>query len=304
MRIAVVGAGAVGGYFGGRLAAAGFDVAFLARRGRLDVLRRDGLRIHSPKGDLHLRSVHATDRPEEIGPVDLVLFTPKMYDVDAAAATLSPLIGPATVVVTLQNGVDAVELVARHVGREHVAGGAAYIVAVIDDDGRIVHTTADSLVFGALDGLRSARLVALEAAARKSGFGALASTTIEVDLWTKFVRLATWGGITSIARAPIGVIREDPALMSMMMDALSEAIAVGQARGIRFAPTLIEETLALVHGFPFESKSSMLHDLEHGRRLELPWLSGAVVRLGTQAGVATPIHGFITTALGPLVHGR
>ena len=303
MKIAVVGAGAVGGYFGGRLAAAGVDVTFLARGDQLEALRRDGLYIESPKGNVHVRPIQATNRPRDVGPVDVVLFAVKLYDVDTAASTLAPLIGPATVVITLQNGVDAVDMVARHVGREHVAGGAAYIVAVVDAPGKIRHTTADSLAFGEQDGSRSPRLVAFETAGRMAGFGATASESIELDLWTKFVRLSTWSGMTTVTRSPVGVIRGDPALMALMMAALEEAVAVGRARGVRFVPTLADETLALVNGFPYESKSSMLEDLERGRRLELPWLSGAVMRLGRESGVPTPIHHFITTVLAPFVAG-
>jgi 2-dehydropantoate 2-reductase len=304
MRIAVFGAGAVGGYFGGRLAAARHDVAFVARGAQLDALRRDGLRIDSPKGSLHLRALTATDRPQDVGTVDAVLFTVKMYDVDDAASRLGPLLGPATVVVTLQNGVDAVEMVSRHVGREHVAAGAAYIVASVDAPGRIRHTAADSLVFGELDGSRSARLAALEEAGRGAGFGASLSDAIERDLWIKFVRLATWSGMTAVARSPIGVIREDPELMAMMMAALDEAIAVGSARGIRFPAALVADTVELVHGFPFDSKSSMLQDLERERRLELPWLSGAVVRMGRLHGTPTPVHRFISAVLGPFCAGK
>jgi 2-dehydropantoate 2-reductase len=160
MKIAVFGAGAVGAYFGGRLAAAGEDVSFIARGAHLAALREHGLSIASPKGHLALTTVVATDDPATIGPVDVVLLTVKLYDVDQAAATLAPLIGPQTVVVTLQNGVDAMEMVGRHVGAGHVAGGAAYIVAVVESPGRIRHTVADALVFGEADGSRSDRLAA------------------------------------------------------------------------------------------------------------------------------------------------
>jgi len=148
MKIAIFGSGGVGGYFGGRLAAAGEDVTFLARGAHLTAMQEDGLHIDSPNGALHLPKVQATDRPQAIGPVDVVLFTVKLYDVETAAATLAPLIGPDTVVITMQNGVDAVDMVSRHVGAEHVAGGAAYIVAVIDKPGHVRHTTAQQLVFG------------------------------------------------------------------------------------------------------------------------------------------------------------
>ena len=303
MRIAIFGSGGVGGYFGGRLAASGEDVTFIARGAHLNALQQEGLRISSPLGDAHVAKVQATDRPQAIGPVDVVLFTVKLYDVDAAAATLGPLIGPDTVVITLQNGVDAVDMVGKHVGDQHVAGGVAYIVAVIDQPGHVRHTTAQQLVFGEPDGRRSDRLVALEAACVKAGFLAKASENIQTDLWVKFVRLATWSGMTSVTRSPMGVVRDTPATFDMMMAAIGEVIAVGTARGIAFPPDLMDGTIALIKGFPASSKSSMLEDLERGRRLELPWLSGAVVRLGQEADVPTPIHQFITTVLSPFVAG-
>lgn len=303
MKIAIFGSGGVGGYFGGRLAAAGEDVSFLARGAHLHALQQDGLRIASPMGDAHVAKVHATDRPEAIGPVDVVLFTVKLYDVDAAARTLSPLIGPDTVVITLQNGVDAVDMVAKHVGADHVAGGAAYIVAVIDEPGRIRHTTAQQLVFGERDGRRSDRLVKFEAAGMRAGFQAACSTDVEAALWTKFVRLATWSGMTAATRSPLGVLRDHPETYEMMLAAIEEVIAVAKAKHVNLPPDIMESTVALMQGFPPGSKSSQLEDLERGRRLELPWLSGAVVRLGREVGVPTPIHQFITAILTPFVNG-
>jgi 2-dehydropantoate 2-reductase len=304
VRIAIFGSGGVGGYFGGRLAAAGEDVSFLARGAHLDALQREGLRITSPLGDVHVPKVQAADRPQAIGPVDVVLFTVKLYDVDTAAATLAPLIGPDTVVITLQNGVDAMDMVSKHVGADHVAGGAAYIVAVIDKPGHIRHTTAQQLVFGERDGTKSARLVAFEEAGIRAGFQARASTDVQADLWVKFVRLATWSGITTVTRSPMGVVRDMPDAYAMMMAAIDEVIAVGKAKGITFPDDLMDGTIALIKNFPASSKSSMLEDLERGNRLELPWLSGAVVRIGKEVGVPTPIHQFITTVLTPFVRGR
>lgn len=303
MKIAIFGSGGVGGYFGGRLAAAGEDVTFLARGAHLKAMQEGGLHIDSPNGALHLPAVQATDRPQAVGPVDVVLFTVKLYDVAASAAALAPLIGPDTVVVTLQNGVEAMDMVAKHVGPEHVAGGAAYVVVVVDHPGHLRHTTADRLVFGERDGRISARLKAFEEAGTRAGFQAKASATVETDLWVKFVRLATWSGMTTVTRSPMGVVREDPALFAMMMNAIDEVIAVGRARGIAFPDDLIDGTLKLIKGFPASSKSSMLEDLERGRPLELPWLSGAVVRLGREGGVPTPIHEFITTVLTPFAKG-
>jgi 2-dehydropantoate 2-reductase len=278
-------------------------VTFLARGAHLTAMQTGGLHITSPQGDVHLPKVQATDRPQAIGPVDVVLFTVKLYDVDTAAATLAPLIGPDTVVITLQNGVDAMDMVAKHVGADHVAGGAAYIVVVIDKPGHLRHTTAQQLVFGERDGRRSDRLVAFEQAGIRAGFQAQASTDVESALWTKFVRLATWSGMTTATRSPMGIVRDTPETYEMMMAAIAEVIAVGKAKGVNFPPDLMEGTLNLIKNFPASSKSSMLEDIERGRRLELPWLSGAVVRIGKEVGVPTPIHQFITTILTPFVNG-
>jgi 2-dehydropantoate 2-reductase len=302
MRIAVFGTGAVGGYFGGRLLDAGADVAFIARGSHLAALQQRGLRITSPKGNLHL-PVRATDDPAAIGPVDVVLFTVKLYDVDSSASRLAPLIGPDTVVITLQNGVEAVEMVSRHTGPGHVAGGVAYIVAVVDEPGHITHTTADRLVFGEPDGRVSDRLVRFQEAGRRAGFVADLSAHIDVDLWIKFVRLGTWSGMTTATRSSMGVIRQQPVLLRMMEAALEEAIAVGGARGVTFPEGLIDGTMQMVRNFPPESKSSMLEDLERGRRLELPWLSGAIARMGEQSGVRTPTHAFINAILLPHQEG-
>ena len=304
MKIAIFGSGGVGGYFGGRLAAAGEDVTFLARGAHLTAMQKEGLHIASPLGDVHLPSVQATDRPQAIGPVDVVLFTVKLYDVDASAATMSPLIGPDTVVITLQNGVDAMDMVAKHAGADHVAGGAAYIVVVIDKPGHLRHTAAQQLVFGERDGRRSERLAAFEQAGIRAGFQAQASTDVQSLLWTKFVRLATWSGMTTATRSPMGVVRDTPETYGMMIAAIEEAIAVGTAKGVKFPPDLMETTVNQIKTFPAASKSSMLEDFERGRRLELPWLSGAVVRIGKEVGVPTPIHQFITTILTPFVNGR
>ena len=303
MRIAVFGTGAVGGYFGGRLLEAGEEVFFVARGAHLAALQQHGLRISSPKGDLH-RPVRATDDPAAIGPVDVVLFTVKLYDVESSAARLAPLIGPDTVVITLQNGVEAVEMVGRQVGAEHVAGGVAYIVAVVDAPGHVTHTTADRLLFGEPDGRSSERLLRFQEAGRRAGFVAELSPNINVDLWVKLVRLGTWSGMTAATRSSMGVIRQQPALLRMMQTALEEAMAVGRAKGVTFPDGLVDGTMQMVQNFPPESKSSMLEDLERGRRLELPWLSGAIARMGEQHGVPTPTHAFINAVLLPHQNGR
>jgi 2-dehydropantoate 2-reductase len=304
MRIAIVGAGGVGGYFGGRLAAAGADVTFLARGAHLEAMRTRGLRIDSPKGNVHLPHVNATDDPAAIGPVDVVFFTVKLYDSEAATGMLPPLVGPDTAVIPFQNGVDGVGIVTRAVGDAHAAGGTAYVSAVIAEPGVIRHTAMDHLIFGELDGRRSARLEQLLDACKPAGFHSTFSERINVDIWTKFVRLSVFSGMTTVTRCPIGVIVADPGLLEMLKTAVGEATAVAQASGVPVPDDGAEQIEKAYKALPPQAKASMLEDLERGRRLELPWLSGAVVRIGRDVGVDTPVHRFITAVLTPHVNGH
>lgn len=304
MRIAIVGAGGVGGYFGGRLAAAGADVTFLARGAHLEAMRTRGLRIDSPKGNVHLPHVNATDDPAAIGPVDVVFFTVKLYDSEAATSMLPPLVGPDTAVIPFQNGVDGVGIVTRAVGEAHAAGGTAYVSAVIAEPGVIRHTAMDQLIFGELDGRRSARLEGLLDACKPAGFHSTFSERINVDIWTKFVRLSVFSGMTTVTRCPIGAIVGDPDLLEMLKAAVREATAVAQASGVPVPDDGAEQVEKTYRALPPQAKASMLEDLERGRRLELPWLSGAVVRIGRDVGVDTPVHRFITTVLTPHVNGH
>ena len=220
MKIVMFGAGGVGGYFGGRLAQAGCDVSFVARGAHLEAIQRDGLRILSPKGDAHITSVRASADPAALGVADVVFLTVKMYDVNTAAAALGPLLGAGTMVVTLQNGVEATDMLAAHVGRAHTAGGVAYVAAVIDAPGVIRHTALDALIVGELDGAMSPRLVALRDAASTAGFAFTASPHIQVDQWSKFARLSVFSGMTCVTRSPIGVLRADPRLFQMVEHAV------------------------------------------------------------------------------------
>jgi 2-dehydropantoate 2-reductase len=303
MRIAIVGSGGVGGYFGGRLAATGVDVTFLARGAHLEAMLARGLRIDSPKGNLHLARAKAESDPLAVGPVDVVFFAVKLYDTDGALALLPPLLGPGTIVIGFQNGVETVATLTRAAGAAHTAGGVSYVSAVIAEPGVIKHTAMDHLIFGMPDGVRSPQLEALLEACRPAGFQATLSKDITVDIWTKFVRLSVFSGMTAVTRAPIGVIVNDPDLLEMLRAAVRETMAVAHAKGIAVPHTIDDDVTAAYKALPPQAKASMLEDLERGRRIELPWLSGAVVRLGREAGVATPIHGFITTVLKPYVNG-
>jgi 2-dehydropantoate 2-reductase len=298
MRIAVMGSGGVGGYVGGRLAAAGQDVTFVARGAHLAAIRERGLALRSALGDALIRPAQASDDPAAIGPVDVVIFAVKLYDTEAAAAATAPLVGPGTGVVTFQNGVDSTELLAREFGPEHVVGGVAHIAAVIEQPGVIRHTgTMASFVFGEPDGEESERVGALAAALQTAGVDHRISTNIQRDIWDKMAFLATFAGLTALMRLPIGPIREDAETRAMLREGLTEACAVARAKGIALPDDYVERTLARCDGLPHEMKSSMLQDLERGRRLELAWLSGAIVRLGRELGVPTPTHAFITSAL-------
>jgi len=304
MRIAIVGSGGVGGYFGGRLAATGTDVTFLARGAHLEAMRAHGLRIDSPKGNVHLANVKAESDPAAVGPVDVVFFAVKLYDTESALSLLPPLVGPRTVVVGFQNGVETVGTLTRAVGASHTAGGVSYVSAVIAEPGVIRHTAMDHLIFGMPDGSPSPQLESLLEACRPAGFQVTLSRDITVDVWTKFVRISVFSAMTAVTRSPIGVIVNDPELLEMLKAAARETLAVAHARGVQVSGTIDEDVAVAYKALPPQAKASMLEDLERGRRIELPWLSGAVVRLGREVGVPTPIHAFISTVLKPYVDGR
>jgi 2-dehydropantoate 2-reductase len=304
MRIAILGSGGVGGYFGGRLAAAGADVSFIARGAHLAAMQANGLRIESPAGDLHLPQVNATDDPATIGPVDIVFFTVKLYDTEAAIQQLPPLIGPHTLVIPFQNGVESVGVLSRAVGKSHVAGGTAYVAAVIAEPGVIRHTAMNRLIFGPLGGPAPPILEELRDAGKRAGFDAVLSEKILVDIWAKFARLTVFSGMTSVTRCPIGPIREDPDLRALMETAWRESVMVARAKQIPLPSTVFHDIQAATEALPAHSRSSMLEDLERGRPLELPWLSGAVVRIAGEVGIDVPTHHLIVALLRPHVNGK
>jgi 2-dehydropantoate 2-reductase len=291
MRIAIIGAGGVGGYFGARLALAGEDVHFVARGAHLAALRERGLAVRRDEGDLVARPVAATDDAASIGAVDVVLVAVKLWDTEAAARAARPLTGPGTAVVSLQNGVRRDETLRAALGAQHVLGGVSYISAFIESPGVIRQVgTMQRIVIGEYDGTRSPRALALHAALEKAGIDAVLSDSIARAIWEKFIFLATLAGVTSATRMPIGPIRSNPATRALFRDALAEVVAVARAEGVAIGDDFVDGRMAFADGLPASMTASMAGDLEHGRRLELEWLSGDIVARGTRLGVPTPVH--------------
>ena len=304
MRIAVVGAGGVGGGFGAALAKAGADVTFIARGEHLAAMKSKGLRIEGGRGETQLVPTQATDDPASVGPVDYVLFCVKLWDVESAGQHIKPLVGPNTAVIPLQNGIDAPERLVPILGAKAVMGGVAQISASIVEPGVIRQVgTFMRLLFGELDGSPSRRGEALFAMCKKAGFDATLSDQIVTELWLKFILLATNASVVAVARQPIGKLRDDPDMKPQFIAAYNEVIAVGRARGVTLPADALDRMIAFNAGAPATMKPSMALDLERGNRIELPWLGGKVVELGRQLGVPTPTHAFMYAALKPYVMG-
>jgi 2-dehydropantoate 2-reductase len=305
MKIAVMGAGGVGGYFGARLAQGGADVAFIARGEHLRAIEREGLKIESAVGQVLLKPAQATDDAASVGPVDFVLFTVKLWSTREAAREVKPLLGADTAVISFQNGVDAIGILNEELGCPHVMGGVAHLAAVIERPGVIRHNgELARLTFGELDGGRSPRAEALLAACLAGRIDAHLSDDIRRAIWEKFVFLVGLSGMTSLTRLPIGPIREDPVTRAMLLETMREAAAVGRAEGAHLPEDIAEKQLAFDDQLPRDMISSMLGDLNRGKRLELEWLSGAVARLGEQHGLATPTNRFIYGGLKLHAQGR
>ncbi len=300
-----MGAGAVGGYFGARLAAAGHDVVFVARGANLSAIRENGLRLDSVHGDLHLADAKATDDPASAGPVDVVLFAVKLWDTEAAGEAIRPMVGPGTRVVSLQNGVDSLERLAPILGEAAIVQGSAYIAAVLSAPGVIRHTSPFArIVCGRPDGADDPALAAFVVAAGAAGIDVTLSPAIEREIWQKFVFLVGLSGATASMRMPLGPIREDPETRAFFRALMQEVVDVGRARGVPIPADFAEDRLAFADGTPHGFKASMLHDLERGNRLEVDWLAGKVVDLGRALGVPTPANAAVHAILKLHRQGR
>lgn len=292
MKIAVMGSGGVGGFYGARLAHAGYDISFIARGAHLEAMRANGITIeNATEGNLHVPRVKVTDNPETIGTVDLVLIAVKMWGTEAAAAAVKPIVGPKTAVLSLQNGVIKDDILKRIFGDEAVMGGVAYVgthisrPGVIDQKGPL-----QRVVLGEYDGRRTERLEFLHQAFLNSGVKSEISDDIRRTLWEKYSFLVGLSGATTAIRKPIGPIRENPQTRRFLYELMRETVAVGRAHGVNLPEDYAEQRLAFGDTVAYDMSSSMHHDLEHGNPLEVEWLSGGVVKLGEQVNVPTPMN--------------
>ncbi|HZR68136.1 MAG TPA: 2-dehydropantoate 2-reductase [Burkholderiales bacterium] len=304
MKIAAIGTGGVGGYFGARLQQAGEEVFFLARGRHLAAIREKGLRLESPLGSATLK-VKVYERPEEIGPVDVVLFAVKLWDTRAAAESIRPLLADGGVVIPFQNGVESIEMLRGILGTRPVMGGSAYIASRISAPGVVEHIgQMQRLQFGALLAEQRPLAERLLAACKKAGINAELSEDVVRNIWEKFAFLVAVSSATAVARAPLGVVRADPDLRRLFEQAMRETWTLARARGIPLADDFIETRMKHMDSLPAEMKASMAHDLEAGGKLEAPWLCGAVARMAREVGLEAPVNATVFAALKPYLDGK
>jgi 2-dehydropantoate 2-reductase len=298
MRIAVMGSGGLGGYFGARLAKGGqADVHFIARGRHLEAMRAEGLRVEGPE-PLHIADAKVTDDPRQVGMVDLVMFCVKLWDTEAALAQIGPLVGPDTAVVSFQNGVLKDDYLRAAFDPAQVMGGVGYVATTIDRPGVIRQTgPMQRLLFGEFDGSRSTRAEKFLAACLAGGIKAELSTSITREIWEKYVFLVGMSGTTTTMRTTIGPIREHPQTRAFLLDLMREVVAVGRAAGVDLPENYAEIRLELADKVAYDMTTSMHHDLERGNRLEVRWLAGGVVELGRVHGVPTPLNRAIADIL-------
>ncbi len=304
MKIAVFGTGGVGGYFGGRLAQAGNDVTFIARGAHLEAIRRQGLKVESIAGDFEVNPAAASDDPAAIGPVDLVLVGVKAPQVPGAAEAIKPLVGPGTLVVPLQNGVEAAGQLARTLGPAHVLGGLCKLMATIAGPGRIRHLgMPPRIVFGEMDNTASNRVKGLKAIFDGcQGLEAQIAEDIHAAIWGKFIFIAGFGGVGAVTRVAAGIMRTLPETRSLIEAVMDEIRRLAQARGVALPEDVVERSMAAVDALPPEGTASMQRDIMAGRPSELGSQNGAVVRLAREAGVPVPANDFIYRALTAQEH--
>ncbi|HEX3097030.1 MAG TPA: 2-dehydropantoate 2-reductase [Usitatibacter sp.] len=292
MKIAMMGSGGVGGFFGGRLAKAGYDVTFVARGAHLEAMRANGLTLENePQGDIRIPQVKATGDPASIGPVDLVILSVKLWDTDAAARAIAPIVGPETAVLSLQNGVIKDDILRKRFGPERVMGGVCYVATHISRPGVIHQTgTMQRVIVGEHDGRASERASALHEAFAASGVKAELSADVRRAIWEKYVFLVGLSASTTSMRQPLGPIRSNPRTRAFLHDLMREVVAVGRAHGVALPEDFADDRLEFADTLPVDMTSSMHHDLDRGHPLEVDWLSGGVVELGEAVGIPAPAN--------------
>ena len=301
LRIAIYGAGGLGGFYGARLACAGNDVAFIARGAHLAAMRERGLHVSSPLGDMHLPEPVATDNPADIGPVDLVLVAVKTWQIPEAGAAMGPLIGERTLVLPFLNGVEASDELAAAVGAERVLGGLSKVFSKIEAPGVIHHFTPNVFVaFGELDGAGSERVRALVDMFSAAGVDAEVSPAIRVELWKKLLLVSSWAGLGALARSPMGVMREQPETRALIGRSMDEGLAVARATGHAVDAAYKNEMWAFYRTMPADATASMQRDIMDGRPSELDAWNGAICRFGARAEIETPVHSFTYHTLLPM----
>jgi 2-dehydropantoate 2-reductase len=301
MRIAIYGTGGVGGYYGARLAAAGHDVRFIARGNHLNAIRANGLRVESVAGDVHIHPANVTDTPSEIGEVEFVILAVKTWQVTEAAEAMRPLIGANTVVLPLQNGVEAPAQVAAVLGQSHVLGGETRIFSFIPEPGVIRHVGGPgSITFGELDYQVTERTTRIKEVLEQAAIPATITPNIDSALWAKLLFVASVGGVGAVSRAPLGITRTQPETRAMISAAMQEIYEVATAKGIPLPDNSIETALAFLENQPAQGTSSMQRDIAGGKPSELDAWSGVVDRVGREVGIPTPVHTFIYHSLLPL----
>ena len=300
-----MGSGGLGGYFGALLARGGADVSFIARGVHLEAMRRNGLRIDGGRDPFHLHQVRVTDDPAAIGPVDLVMVCVKLWDTEAALSQLRPLVGPETTLVSFQNGVLKDSYIRAVYDEAQMIGGVAYVASTVSEPGVVTRTgPLQRLIVGEFNGERSDRVEAFRSAALAGGIDAEVSDDIQRAIWEKFVFLVGLSATTATMRVPIGPIRENPQSRALLLDLMREVVAVGRAHGVPLPEDYAERRLEFADGLSAEMTSSMHHDLERGNRLEVRWLSGGVVELGSSVDVSTSLNRAVAAILSVHANGR
>lgn len=301
MKILIMGTGGVGGYYGGLLAQQGNEVTFIARGAHLYALRHEGLKVQSVHGDFHIFPASATDEPINVGAVDLILFCVKTYNTDDAAQAIRPAVGAKTVVMSLQNGVDAAERLGKVLGAEHVVGGATWLSSAVESPGVIKQISQfRRIVFGELGGGRSERVESIFRVLNQTGITVELSENVQKVLWTKFVFISAVSSIGSLTRLPMGDYRSVPQSRGLITSIMQEVEALARAQGILLDPDVVQKSLEFMDGAAPHIKPSMQLDVESGRRTELESMVGVIGRKGRELGLATPVADFVYNSLLPV----